>query len=229
MKLTIIVPVFNEEKTVAQVIKGLQKLDLRQLGLRKEIVVVDDGSTDRSSRIIGGLKGIKFLRHGQNQGKGAAVRTALANSSGEVVVIQDADLEYDLKDLPKVLAPIVQGKTDVVFGSRFKGRIRGKILFWHQIGNKVLSLATALLFSTGISDMETGYKAFKRSVLKGVSMRSRGFDFEPEITAKILKRGCRILEVPITYNARTFAEGKKITAKDGIIALATLFRCRFFG
>lgn len=228
MKLTIIVPVFNEEKTIGEVIRSLKKIDLSRLGLKKEIIVVDDGSVDKSSGIISSFDGIKLLRHASNIGKGAAIRTALQNSSGEIVVIQDADLEYYPKEIAKLVKPIVEGRASVVYGSRFKGKILGRRFVVHELGNRILSFATALLFSVRVSDMETGYKAFKRSVLKGLTLKAHGFDFEPEITAKILKKGYKILELPITYRARTFAEGKKISAKDGFVALKTLIKYRLF-
>jgi len=227
MKLSIIVPVYNEEKTVAKVMRQLQALDFSSLGLQKEIIVVDDASTDNTRKILSSAKGIKFLKHVKNQGKGGAVVTGIKNSNGQIIAIQDADLEYNPKEFLKLVKPILDGKTDVVYGSRFKGKIIGRHFLLHEIGNRALSLTTAILYFHWISDMETCYKVFKRHVLKGVTIKSRRFDFEPEITAKILKRGYRILEMPITYSARTKQEGKKIGIGDGFIALKTLLKYRF--
>src|SRR5690606_37090149 len=199
-------------------------------GIEKEIIAVDDGSQDNSAQILRdeAEKGrIQAYFHPQNRGKGAAIRTALDHVSGDIVLIQDADLEYDPRDYPQLIAPILEGRATVVYGSRFLGGPRKAMLFWHMVGNKALTLVTNLLYDTILSDMETCYKVFKTEVIKPISIRSRRFEVEPELTAKILKRGIRIYEVPISYNGREYEEGKKITWKDGFIALWTLVKYRF--
>jgi len=227
-KLSIIVPVFNEEKTIRKVLESLLKV---KMPVEKEIVVVNDGSTDNSLKIIQEIAGknnsVKVFSK-ENGGKGSAVKLGIEKASGTVLIFQDADLEYNPKEIPEIIRPVLNGKAKVVFGSRFKGKIIGKIMWSHQLGNNLLSLATSILFFKKISDMETGYKAFRKEILQGIKLNSKSFDMEPEITAKILKRGIKILEVPISYKARTFAEGKKITLKDGIVALKTLIKYRFF-
>ncbi len=227
MKVSIIVPVYNEEKTVSTVMSQLKQLDFSGLGLSKEIVVVDDASTDMTWHILAHTKGIRLFSHKRNRGKGAAVRTGLKKSSGDIIAIQDADLEYNPNEFLLLVKPILARKADVVYGSRFKGSIVGRHFLLHEIGNRALSLATAIMYFHWISDMETCYKVFKKQVLKGMKLRSQRFDFEPEITAKILKRGYKILELPITYSARTKSEGKKIGIGDGLIALKTLIKYRF--
>lgn len=227
-RLSIIIPVFNEEKTIAQILEKVLAVKIPRV--EKEIIIVNDGSSDKSLEIIN-----KFARKNRetividkdNGGKGSAVKAGLEKASGSIIIVQDADLEYHPEEIPMIIEPILQGKTDVVFGSRFKGKIIGKQIWSHNIGNKILSFATAIMFFHNISDMETCYKAFRRKVLNGMRINSKKFDFEPEITAKILKRGYKILEVPITYNARTFEEGKKIGVKDGIAALKALVKYRF--
>lgn len=222
MKLSIIIPVYNEVKTVEEVIEKVKKLKID-----KEIVVVDDGSIDGSRELLKEIKGIKLILHERNIGKGGAVRTGLDNIDGDVVVIQDADLEYDPEDFVKMFEEIKKGE-NVVYGSRFLGKkFKKVILYLHYKGNQFLSLLTSLLFFHKITDMETCYKMFRKEVMEGVKLRARGFDLEPEITAKILKRGYKIKEVPISYNARGFKEGKKITWKDGIKAGWYLLRYRF--
>lgn len=225
-KISIIVPVFNEEKTIGTVLERVNAVDLSSLKLKKEIIVVDDGSTDSTATIAEKSKGIKLLRHKKNRGKGAAIKTGIKNSTGDIIVIQDADLEYNPEEIPKLIRPIINGKEKVVYGSRFMGTIIGKQLLLHNIGNKVLSLITALLYNANITDMETGYKAFESSVIKNLDLKVEGFDIEPEITAKLLKKGYVIKEIPITYRARGFAEGKKINWKDGIEAFLILIRCK---
>ena len=222
MKLSIIIPVYNEVKTVEEVIEKVKKLKID-----KEIVVVDDGSIDGSRELLKEIKGIKLILHERNIGKGGAVRTGLDNIDGDVVVIQDADLEYDPEDFVKMFEEIKKGE-NVVYGSRFLGKkFKKVILYLHYKGNQFLSLLTSLLYFRKITDMETCYKMFRKEVMEGVKLRARGFDLEPEITAKILKRGYKIKEVPISYNARGFKEGKKITWKDGIKAGWYLLRYRF--
>ncbi len=226
LKLTIIIPVFNEAKTVKQVIQRVW----RQKQLISEIIVVDDGSTDGSQAILKALakKGmIKLLLHQNNQGKGAAIKSALKMINDGYVLIQDADLEYDPVDYKKLIKPILEGKAKVVYGSRFTGEHRN-MFFWHMLANKILTLLTNVLFDTTLSDMETCYKLLPAEFLKSINLRSKKFDFEPEVTAKILKAGIRIYEVPISYAGREYSEGKKISWLDGLSAFLTLFYYRFF-
>jgi glycosyltransferase involved in cell wall biosynthesis len=174
-----------------------------------------------------GHQGIHIILHERNQGKGAAVRTGITVATGEIILIQDADLEYDPRDYPVLITPIEEGLADVVYGSRFLGGPRRAVMFWHMIANKLLTLATNLLYNTILSDMETGYKVFRREVLQGIKLRANRFDFEPEFTAKILKRKVRVYEVPISFNPRNYADGKKITMKDAFSAAWTLLKYRF--
>ena len=236
MKLSIIIPVFNEEKTISEILRKVCKVKIPNAST--EIIVVDDGSTDLTVRNlksqISNLKNIKFIRHKINQGKGAAVRTGIKNATGDYIIIQDADLEYDPKDIARLVIPIKKGVSQVVYGTRLKrmpnlSRDERNLRFLlHYIGNKFLSLITSILYGQWISDMETGYKLFPKSALDGIRLNSKGFDFEPEITAKLLKKGFKIQEVPITTNPRGYSEGKKLnTFKDGTIALFTLLKCRF--
>jgi len=223
--LTVIMPVFNERATVAEVIRRMRAVDVP---LTLQIIAVDDGSSDGSDKVLGALEDstVRVLRHKRNQGKGAAVRTALAESRGDLVLIQDADLEYDPNDWPKLLDPILRGKARVVYGSRFTGE-RKNMLPLHWVGNRLLSLVTNVLYSSTLSDMETCYKLFDAQVLEGLTIESDRFDFEPEITAKVLRRGHRIYEVPISYAGREHDEGKKITWRDGVGALKALVKYRF--
>lgn len=228
MKVSILIPVYNEEKTVSQILAQVRAVDLAPL--EKEIIVVDDGSQDRSAEILvqEAQRGdVTFVRHERNQGKGAAVRTAMAHATGDIFLIQDADLEYDPRDYPSLLRPILEGRAEVVYGSRFLGGPRKAMLFWHMVANKLLTLVTNILYDSILSDMETCYKVFRAEVVRSIPLRARGFEFEPEITAKILKRGYRIFEVPITYTGREYHEGKKIKARDAFIALWTLLKYRF--
>jgi glycosyltransferase involved in cell wall biosynthesis len=227
MKLSIIIPAYNEEKTISRIINKVRNSRLN--GIEKEIIVIDDFSKDKTKKILSGIKGIKCLFHKYNQGKGAAIRTGLNHATGDIILIQDADLEYDPKEYPKLLKPILEGKAKVVYGSRLNAirkNIRNMYKL-HYIGNMFLTLMTNALFHAKISDMETGYKVFRKEVIKGIRLRARRFDFEPEITAKIMKRGYRIIEVPIGFAGRKFDEGKKITWRDGIKALFYLVRYRF--
>lgn len=226
MKLSIIMPVYNERDTLREILDLVRAVDL---GLTKEIIIVDDGSTDGTKEILQQLKDIpevNVLFHQQNMGKGAAIRTALGHVSGDFVIIQDADLEYDPEDYKKLLVPVLKDKAEVVYGSRFTGE-RRNMFFWHYLGNRFLSLITNILYNTTLSDMETCYKLFKRQALDGISITSNRFNFEPEITSKILRKGIRIYEVPISYTGREFSEGKKITWRDGVSALWTLLKYRF--
>ena len=226
MKLTIIVPVYNERNTIKEILRRVRAVDLGEIA--KEIIVVDDASTDGSADILKMEEDstIKVLHHPKNMGKGAAVRTGLEHMTGDFMVIQDADLEYDPEDYRALLAPMLKKKAEVVYGSRFSGEHRD-MLFWHMLGNKLLSLATNILYNTTISDMETCYKMFWSGALEGITIKSNGFNFEPEITAKILKKRIRVYEVPISYAGREYNEGKKITWKDGFWAFWTLIKYRF--
>ena len=224
MEISVIIPVYNEHNTIAEVIRRVE-----EQSFEKEIIVVDDCSTDGTRKILQETAwpdNVHILYHQKNQGKGAAIRTALGSVSKDVIIIQDADLEYNPSDFATVLKPIQDGVADVVYGSRFLG-IHRSFMLHHYVGNKLLTITTNLLYNNILTDMETGYKAFLAPVLKGVRIRSNRFDFEPEITAKVLKRGYRIYEVPIYYAGRDYAEGKKITWRDGFAAIWALIRFRF--
>jgi glycosyltransferase involved in cell wall biosynthesis len=226
MKLSIIVPVYNERNTIQEILRRVRAVDLGEIS--KEIIAVDDGSTDGTLDILKLEEDstTRVMKHDQNQGKGAAIRTALPNATGDIIVIQDADLEYEPDDYRVLVAPILKKKALVVYGSRFTGEHRN-MLFWHLLGNKFLSLITNALYNTTLTDMETCYKMFAREAIEGVNIRSDRFDFEPEITAKMLKKKIRIYEVPISYAGREYEEGKKITWRDGFRALYTLVKYRF--
>jgi glycosyltransferase involved in cell wall biosynthesis len=223
--LSVIVPVFNERATVAELLRRVRNVELP---LDVEVIVVDDGSSDGTDKILSAIgdSTVRVINHGSNRGKGAAVRTGLGAVRGDLVIIQDADLEYDPDDWPKLLDPVLRGKARVVYGSRFTGE-RKNMLPLHWVGNRFLSLVTNLLYKSTLSDMECGYKLFDRQVLEGITVESDRFEFEPEITAKVLRRGHRIYEVPISYAGREPEEGKKITWRDGFGALRTLLRYRF--
>ncbi len=222
--LSVIVPVFNERNTVGEIIRRMRQVELP---LDLEIVVVDDASSDGTDKVLSTLEDstVRVISHDINQGKGAAIRTALAHARGDLLLVQDADLEYDPEDWPRLLNPILRGKARIVYGSRFTGE-RKNMLFWHWVGNRFLSLVTNVLYNTTLSDMETCYKLFDRRVLEGLTIDSDRFEFEPEITAKILRRGHRIYEVPIAYAGRDYGAGKKITWRDGVVVFLTLLRYR---
>lgn len=228
MKLSVIIPAYNEALTIEEIIAKVHSTPYV-----KEIIVVDDGSMDGTRQILEtspGIKpkGVKVIYHDRNQGKGAALRTGFASVTGDIVIIQDADLETDPGDYPILLEPILDGKADVVYGSRFlQGRAGGAPLLLYA-GNRFLTLFTNILFGTRLTDMETGYKVFRSRVLDGLTIRSNRFGFEPEFTAKAAKRGLRIAEVPVSYQARTYSQGKKITWKDGIRAIVALLWFRVF-
>jgi glycosyltransferase involved in cell wall biosynthesis len=224
-KLSVIVPVYNERNTVVEILRRMRAVDLP---IDREFVVVDDGSSDGTRAVLTQLgdSTVKIITHPHNRGKGAAIRTGLQHVTGDLVLIQDADLEYDPDDWQKLIAPVLRGKATVVYGSRFTGE-RRNMLFLHWAGNRALSFVTNLLYNTTLSDMETCYKLFDRSVLDSITLKSDKFDFEPEVTAKVLRKGIRIYEVPISYAGREFEEGKKITWRDGFAALTALVKYRF--
>jgi glycosyltransferase involved in cell wall biosynthesis len=227
-KLTVVVPVFNEAATIRAVLERVLATPFP-----KEVLVVDDGSTDGTGDVLREMASnhgaVRVLRHERNRGKGAALRTAFAEAKGNVVLVQDADLEYDPADYPALLRPILEGKADVVYGSRFLGGAYARVhLFWHFAANRFLTLVTNLLANLNLSDMETGYKVFRRDVLERLRLRSEGFAIEPEITVKVARLGCRVYEVPISYAGRSYAEGKKIRWRDGVVALFAALRYRFF-
>ncbi|MGQ9832810.1 MAG: glycosyltransferase family 2 protein [Candidatus Villigracilaceae bacterium] len=225
IKLSIIIPVYNEVNSLREIVQRVQ-----QTHLAWEIILVDDGSQDGTREILKELDGkenIRVILHERNQGKGAAVRTGLAAARGNVLLIQDADLEYDPRDYPILLKPIEEGIADVVYGSRFLGGPRRVTMFWHMVANKMLTFMTNLLYDTILSDMETGYKVFRRETIEGMPLHAKRFDFEPEFTAKVLKRRYRIYEVPISFNPRDYSQGKKIKLKDAFEAVWTLLKYRF--
>ena len=228
MRVSFLVPAYNEAATIVAVLDAVSAL-----GLDNQIVVVDDGSTDGTGDLVerwrDGRDGVVLVRQ-PNRGKGAAVRAAIPHVDGEIAVIQDADLEYDPADVPALIEPIERGVADVVFGSRLSGgRPQRAYLFWHLVGNRFLSLLTNLLYNTTLSDMETGYKAFRSDVLRSLELRQDEFGIEPEITAKVCKRKLRVYELPIAYYGRTYAEGKKITWRDGFKAIRVLLGVRLSG
>ena len=229
-KLSVIIPVYNERGTLQEVLGRVARAPME-----KEIIVVDDGSDDgtreileRLSKNAGRSDRLRIVFHGRNQGKGAAVRTGIAQATGDWILIQDADLEYDPQDYPMLLAPLLDGRADVVYGSRFLDGAHRTRYLQHYLANRFLTFVSNLMTNQNLSDMETGYKVFRREVLDGIRLRSNRFEFEPEITAKVARRGYRIFEIPISYNSRSYQEGKKITWGDGLKALWAVFRYRFF-
>lgn len=236
MRLSIIIPVFNECSTIRDILTQVRAVDLSSEMaphdiVEKQIIVVDDYSTDGTREILNQESqsaDTTVLFHERNLGKGAAVRTGLARASGDVTIIQDADLEYDPEDYRVLLRPIIRGRTKVVYGSRFLGEHKA-MLFWHSVGNHLVTLATNLLYDTTLTDMETCYKVFTAEVARSIKLRAPRWGFDPEITAQILKRGYRIYEVPISYNGREYDEGKKIRGQDALVVLWTLLKYRFVG
>ena len=225
MKLSVIIPVYNEVESIHEIIKRV--LDTK---LAWEIILVDDGSIDGTRELLKEMDGkdnVRVILHEKNQGKGAAVRTGFDAARGDVLLIQDADLEYDPRDYPTLIKPLEEGMADVVYGSRFLGGPRRVVMFWHMVANYLLTFMTNILYNTILSDMETGYKVFRRKVIEDMPLHAKRFDFEPEFTAKILKRKYRIFEVPITFNPRDYSQGKKIKLKDAFEAVWTLFKYRF--
>jgi glycosyltransferase involved in cell wall biosynthesis len=225
MEISVIIPAYNEKATIREILHRVQAM-----AIASEIVVVDDGSTDGTREILQEVDHqgpIRVVFHEKNKGKGAAVRTGIHASHGDVLIIQDADLEYDPREYPNLLFPLKEGIADVVYGSRFLGAARRPILFWNMVANKILTLMTNILYNNILTDMETGYKVFRRQVVEGMTIHARRFDFEPEFTAKILKRKVRIFEVPITFNPRDYSEGKKIAMGDAFVAVWTLLKYRF--
>jgi glycosyltransferase involved in cell wall biosynthesis len=226
MKLSVIIPVYNEVESIREILKRVKATKMAA-----EIIIVDDGSKDGTRDILkklDGKGGVRIILHEKNQGKGAAVRTGMKAAKSDILLIQDADLEYDPRDYPALLKPLEEGIADVVYGSRFLGGPRRATMFWHMLANKMLTFMTNLLYDTILSDMETGYKVFRRKVIEGMVIHANSFDFEPEFTAKILKRRYRIYEVPITFNPRDYTQGKKIKLHDAFEAVWTLLKYRFF-
>jgi glycosyltransferase involved in cell wall biosynthesis len=225
MNLSVVIPVYNEVNNIREIINRVQNQKLAS-----EIVIVDDGSKDGTRDVLKDLDGkneVRVILHDVNQGKGAAVVTGMKAAKGDILLIQDADLEYDPRDYPALLQPILEGLADVVYGSRFLGAAHRVTMFWHMIANRLLTFMTNILYNTILTDMETGYKVFRREVIEGMNIRSKRFDFEPEFTAKILKRNHRIFEVPITFNPRDYSQGKKIKLYDAFAAVWTLLKYRF--
>jgi len=226
--LSLVMPVYNEKHTLAEIVKKVLELNIL-----KELIIVDDGSSDGTKEIIEktdfGPK-VKKLFHKKNEGKGAALSTGFKNASGEIIAVQDADLEYDPEEFEELTKPILQGVADVVYGSRLSGGKPQRVhMFWHKLGNSVITLTANILYNSTLSDLETCYKVFRKEVIKNIVIKSKGFSVEPEITAKILKKkNLKVYEMPISYYGRTYEEGKKITWRQGVSAIATLIYYRFF-
>jgi len=220
-KLSIVIPTYNEQSTLPEIIERVMSVPL---SLEKEIIVVDDGSTDGTAEVLAKIKNIKVLRNGKNQGKGAALRKGLAQATGDIVLIQDADLEYDPEDYHRLLGPILEGRADVVFGSRFKGETQRVLYFWHYVGNSLITLISNIFTNLNLSDVYTCYKVFSKEVVHRITplLKSDRFSIEAELTARIARGGWRVYEVPINYFGRTYEEGKKIYWWDGIRAIHSI-------
>lgn len=227
MKLSVIIPVFNEKDTIETIIQRVRAVDA---GIEKEIVIVDDGSQDGTQEVLKNLDypDIKTFFHAENRGKGAALHTGFSNAQGDIVLIQDADMEYDPSEYPVLLKPILDGRADVVYGSRFLGGPHRVLFFWHYVGNRLLTTLSNMLSNLNLSDMETCYKVIKKDLLDRITLKSKRFGFEPEITIKLAKLKAKIYEVPISYSGRDYSEGKKIGWKDGFAAIYHIFRFKFF-
>ena len=224
MKLSVLIPVYNEMENIREILRRVQATKLA-----KEIIVVDDGSSDGTREVLKKLNGrnkVRVILHERNLGKGAALVTGMKEAKGDVLLIQDADLEYDPRDYPALLQPIEEGLADVVYGSRFLGGPHRVTMFWHLVANQLLTLMTNVLYNTILTDMETGYKVFRKKVVENMTLRAKRFDFEPEFTAKVLKRNYRIFEVPISFNPRDYSQGKKIKLRDAFEAVWTLLKYR---
>lgn len=225
MELSVIIPVYNEVESIHEIVNRVKNTKLAS-----EIILVDDGSIDGTRELLKEMDGkdnVRVILHEKNQGKGAAVRTGFDAAKGDVLLIQDADLEYDPRDYPALLKPLEESIADVVYGSRFLGGPRRVVMFWHMVANQLLTFMTNILYNTILSDMETGYKVFRRKVIEDMPLHAKRFDFEPEFTAKVLKRKYRIFEIPITFNPRDYSQGKKIKLRDAFEAVWTLFKYRF--
>ncbi|MGB7537498.1 MAG: glycosyltransferase family 2 protein [Anaerolineales bacterium] len=225
MKLSVVIPVYNEKNTIAELLRRV-----KTTGRAYEIILVDDGSTDGTRELLRTLASppaVKAVFHEKNMGKGAALRTGFQHAGGDVILVQDADLEYNPAEYPALLEPFECGQADVVYGSRFLGSKHRVTMFWHMVANQLLTFATNVLYNSILSDMETGYKVFKADLLKSIPLRANRFDFEPEITAKILKRKARVFEIPISFNPREYDEGKKIGLVDAFAAIWALIKYRF--
>ena len=225
MKISIVIPVFNEEKTIVDVIKEIQNIQID-----KEIIIVDDGSTDGTRDILKNLKmdGVKIFYHDKNLGKGAALKTGFLHAEGDIVIIQDADLEYDPVEYQKLIQPICEDKADVVYGSRFMGGPRRVLYFWHSVANSILTIFSNMMTNLNLTDMETGYKVFRREVIQRITITANRFGVEPELTQKISRLNVRVYEVPISYHGRTYSEGKKIGWKDAVSAIFHIIKYKFF-
>ncbi|PIZ52071.1 glycosyl transferase [Candidatus Woesearchaeota archaeon CG_4_10_14_0_2_um_filter_33_13] len=236
MKLSILIPAFNEEKTIVALISKVKAVPFQDFGLFSEIIVINDGSSDRTLDVLRSLSDITILNHSKNKGKGAAIKTGIYHCTGEIVIVQDADMEYDPQEIPFVVKPIVEGRADVVYGSRFLSSLQNKSnkvfvkhhkSYWMAyLGGRIVTKVTNLLFGSHLTDEPTCYKSFRSAIVKTIDITNNGFEWEPEITAKILKRGIKIKEVPISYYPRTVEEGKKINWRDGIRAIWTLLKYR---
>ena len=231
LMLSVIIPVYNEAGTLREIVDRVMKVTIVPT---REVIIVDDASRDATPEVLGQIAAehpeeVRVFSHPANRGKGAAIRTGIEQANGQLILIQDADLEYDPRDYPLLLEPILEDQADVVFGNRFHGGPHRVLYFWHYVANRLLTLLTNVLTGLNLSDMEVGYKVFRADVLRRITLTSDRFGFEPEITVKVARLGCRVYEVPIRYYGRTYAEGKKITWRDGLAALGHIIRYRFIG